>query len=96
VNRDEVIGGWFACRAGLGAATITDQDPPAPAGGHHLTSHVVTSDAVGDVLPIQDKRAHFIMIVKQNRQRLFDVLNGLAWKDVKIGHQVQESGHGRR
>lgn len=188
---DEVIGAWFARRAGLGVMTATDQDLPAPV-DHHLTHHRVDGDRVdgdvpadvpADVLPVllvdgrpmgvavdgkamagavqadgrpafllaaathtatavlaqrqigpksneipgvgpllagldlagavvtmdslhtqraharflvQGKRAHFVMIVKQNQQRLFDALDGLAWKDVEVGHRAQQSGHGRR
>lgn len=53
----EVIGVWFARRAGLGVAGATDQDPPAPA-GHHLDHHVgdggmaVGGGMAADVRPV--------------------------------------------
>jgi predicted transposase YbfD/YdcC len=44
---------------------------------------------------VEGKRAHFVMIVKENQQRLFDTLDALAWKDVPIADRGEESGHGR-
>lgn len=44
---------------------------------------------------VQDKRAHFVMIVKENQQRLFDALDTLAWRKVPLGHRSKENGHGR-
>ncbi|MGW0811482.1 ISAs1 family transposase [Nonomuraea sp. NPDC002799] len=44
---------------------------------------------------VEVKRAHFVMIAKDNQPRLFDALDALAWKEVTIGHRSQETGHGR-
>ncbi|TMR21346.1 transposase [Nonomuraea turkmeniaca] len=42
---------------------------------------------------LQDKHAHFVMIVKENQARLFDAL---AWTQVEIAHRTDERGLGRR
>jgi predicted transposase YbfD/YdcC len=45
---------------------------------------------------VEDKMAHYVMIVKQNQKTLFDRLDTLDWAGVLISHRTEDTGHGRR
>jgi predicted transposase YbfD/YdcC len=68
--------------------------------GLDLAGAVVTMDSLHTQRAharflVTGKRAHFVMIVKENQPRLFDTLDDLPWKDVPIADRGQETGHGR-
>jgi hypothetical protein len=44
---------------------------------------------------VEDKMAHYVMIVKQNQKTLFDRLDTLDWAGVLISHRTEDTGHGR-
>ncbi|MDQ3990581.1 MAG: ISAs1 family transposase [Actinomycetota bacterium] len=66
-----------------------------------LAGHVITIDAGHTVrahaeLLCQELGAHYVMTVKTNTPTLFAALDALDWAEVPIGHQITETGHGRR
>jgi len=61
---------------------------------------VVTVDALhtqGEhaIFLIQEKNAHYILMVKKNRPTLYRQLKGLLWRKVPIAHREDHHGHGR-
>lgn len=68
--------------------------------GLELTGVVVTADSLHTQRAharflVEVKRAHFVLIVKDNQPKLFDALDALAWQSVEIGHRTEGRGHGR-
>ncbi len=66
-----------------------------------LPGHVITVDAGHTVRAharflCEELGAHYVMTVKTNTPTLFTALDALDWAGVPIGHQVTETGHGRR
>ncbi|MGW6395148.1 ISAs1 family transposase, partial [Streptomyces sp. NPDC055103] len=45
---------------------------------------------------LEDKKAHFLLVVKGNQPSLYRTLRSLPWKDVTARHAERDSGHGRR
>jgi predicted transposase YbfD/YdcC len=65
-----------------------------------LTDTVVTADALHTqrdhaTFLVQEKRAHFILIVKKNQRSLYHQLKALPWRKVETGHVEDHHGHGR-
>jgi hypothetical protein len=44
---------------------------------------------------IHDNGGEFVFPVKENRQALFDALDGLPWDQVPVAHTQTDQGHGR-
>lgn len=64
-----------------------------------LTGNIVTADALHTVKAtaelIHRRGGEFVFPVKENRRALFDALDALAWKSVKIAYRSVDKGHGR-
>lgn len=64
-----------------------------------LHGATVTADALHTVKAtaelIYQRGGQFLLPVKENRQRLFDALDALPWKDTPIAHSSIDIGHGR-
>ena len=45
---------------------------------------------------VEEKRAHFLLLVKANQPDLFTALRSLPWKEVTARRYDREAGHGRR
>ncbi|AWW43583.1 MULTISPECIES: hypothetical protein [Streptomyces] len=45
---------------------------------------------------MEEKKAHFVLVVKRNQPTLHDALRSLPWKQVTARRYERESGHGRR
>nr|WP_158812307.1 ISAs1 family transposase [Streptomyces fulvoviolaceus] len=45
---------------------------------------------------VEDKKAHFLLLVKANQPELFAALRALPWKEVTARRYDREAGHGRR
>jgi predicted transposase YbfD/YdcC len=65
-----------------------------------LTDTVVTADALHTQRDharflVQDKNAHFILVVKKNQPSLYHQLKQLPWRQIPIGHTEDHHGHGR-
>jgi predicted transposase YbfD/YdcC len=88
-----------AAQAEVGAKT--NEVPMASVVLDHidLNDKIVTADALHTVKAtanhIHERGGQFVLPVKENRQALFDALNGLAWKDIPIAHRSVDTGHGR-
>jgi predicted transposase YbfD/YdcC len=70
------------------------------AGVGGMSGCVFTMDALHTVrahaeLITSELFAHYVMIVKQNTQALYDKIDTLDWASVPIAHQSTETGHGR-
>ncbi|WP_275422524.1 ISAs1 family transposase [Actinocatenispora thailandica] len=68
--------------------------------GKDLTGVVVTFDALHTVRSnldwlVDNKKAHYVAVVKRNQPLLHARLAGLPWSRVATGHIIRESGHGR-
>ncbi|MFB4306885.1 ISAs1 family transposase [Actinomadura sp. GTD37] len=66
----------------------------------NLTGTVVTADALHTQREharflVQDKNAHFILVVKKNQPSLYHQLKRLPWRQIPIGHTQDRHGHGR-
>ncbi len=44
---------------------------------------------------VEEKKADYIAIVKDNHPKLHDFLKSLPWNQVPLGHATREKGHGR-
>ncbi len=65
-----------------------------------LDGAVVTSDALHTVRAnlnwlVEDKKSHYIAIVKGNTPKLYDALDALDWAHVPVSHTAHDRGHGR-
>jgi predicted transposase YbfD/YdcC len=65
-----------------------------------LTGVVVTADALHTQRDharflVQDKNAHFILVVKKNQPSLYHQLKALPWRQIRVGHIEDHHGHGR-
>jgi predicted transposase YbfD/YdcC len=66
-----------------------------------LAGHVITADAGHTVRAHAtfirgELHGHYVFTVKRNTPTLFDAIDALPWVEVPVGHQVSETGHGRR
>jgi predicted transposase YbfD/YdcC len=65
-----------------------------------LDGTVVTFDALHTVRAnlnwlVNDKKAHYIAIVKRNQPLLHARIRALPWRQIPVGGSARESGHGR-
>jgi len=64
-----------------------------------LHGTLVSADALHTVKAtaefIHNAGGEFVLPVKENRQALFDALNGLPWHQVPVAHSATDRGHGR-
>jgi predicted transposase YbfD/YdcC len=65
-----------------------------------LDGAVVTFDALHTVRAnlnwlVQDKKAHYIAVVKRNQPLLHAQVKALPWRQVPAGDSARETGHGR-
>jgi hypothetical protein len=44
---------------------------------------------------VNDKKAHYIAIVKKNQPLLHARIRALPWRQIPVGGSARESGHGR-
>ncbi|WP_282699149.1 transposase [Streptantibioticus silvisoli] len=70
-------------------------------GSFDLTGVTVTADALHTQRAhvrflVEDKKAHYLLVVKANQPGLHRRLRSLPWKDVNARRHDRESGHGRR
>ncbi|MFI7635190.1 ISAs1 family transposase [Nonomuraea sp. NPDC049400] len=61
---------------------------------------VVTADALHTqrehaTFLIEQKRAHYVLIVKKNQPSLYAQVKRLSWKQIPIQHRERDRGHGR-
>ncbi|MFD0227794.1 ISAs1 family transposase [Streptomyces hirsutus] len=66
-----------------------------------LTGTVVTFDALHSVKDqvrwlVQEKKAHYIAVIKGNQPTAQAQLKALPWEQVPVAHTVSGTGHGRR
>lgn len=66
-----------------------------------LEGAVVTFDALHSVQDqvrwlVQEKKAHYIAVIKGNQPTEFAQLKALPWDQIPVRHSVSETGHGRR
>ncbi|MFF3381371.1 ISAs1 family transposase [Streptomyces sp. NPDC002680] len=66
-----------------------------------LTGTVVTFDALHSVKDqvrwlVQEKKAHYIAVIKGNQPTASAQLKTLPWEQVPVAHTVSGTGHGRR
>ncbi|MFD6187169.1 ISAs1 family transposase [Streptomyces goshikiensis] len=66
-----------------------------------LTGAVVTADALHTQREhakwlVEEKNAHYLMVVKGNQPKLHAALKALPWKEVTARRYDRERGHGRR
>ncbi|MGW0585494.1 hypothetical protein ACWD25_58745 [Streptomyces sp. NPDC002920] len=54
---------------------------------------VVTSDALHTQREHAGHRAHYIVIVKANQERLGKQLKSLPWKDIPLQGRTRDAGH---
>ncbi|TRO55367.1 ISAs1 family transposase, partial [Streptomyces sp. IB201691-2A2] len=45
---------------------------------------------------VQEKKAHYIAVIKENQPTASAQVKGLPWKQVPVAHTVSGTGHGRR
>lgn len=65
-----------------------------------LENVVVTADALHTqrehaCFLVQEKKAHFILVVKKNQPSLYHQLKQLPWRQIRTGHVEDHRGHGR-
>jgi predicted transposase YbfD/YdcC len=65
-----------------------------------LAGVTVTADALhtnaGEArFLVEDKRAHYVLVVKRNQKRLFNALRALPWTTVHTEHISRDQAHGR-
>ena len=68
---------------------------------YDLTGVTVTADALhmqrGHVRSlVEEKKAHYLLVVKANQRELHRRLRSLPWKGVTARRYDRETGHGRR
>lgn len=66
-----------------------------------LVGTVVTFDALHSVKAniawlVQDKKAHYIAVIKTNQPTAHSQLAALPWKDIAVQHTTSATRHGRR
>jgi predicted transposase YbfD/YdcC len=66
----------------------------------HLAGWVVTADALHAQREhakflVSEKKAHYILAVKNNQPSLYARLKGLPWRQVPVAFDAREQGHGR-
>ncbi|MFE7712126.1 ISAs1 family transposase [Streptomyces sp. NPDC057486] len=66
-----------------------------------LAGVTVTADAlhtnVGEArVLVEDKRAHYVLVVKRNQKTLFNALRALPWTTVRAEHVSRDRAHVRR
>ena len=66
-----------------------------------LAGAVVTFDALHSVKDqvrwlVQEKKAHYIAVIKGNQPTTLAQLKALPWEQVTVAHTVSGTGHGRR
>ncbi|MFB7577076.1 ISAs1 family transposase [Streptomyces sp. NPDC056165] len=66
-----------------------------------LAGAVVTFDALHSVKDqvrwlVQEKKAHYIAVIKGNQPTASAQVKALPWEQVSVAHTVSETGHGRR
>jgi predicted transposase YbfD/YdcC len=66
-----------------------------------LAGVVVTADALHTHRDharwlVQEKKAHYVLVVKRNQPALHDALRSLPWKEVTARYYERGAGHGRR
>lgn len=66
-----------------------------------LTGTVVTFDALHSVKDqvrwlVQEKKAHYIAVIKGNQPTASAQVKALPWEQVPVAHTVSGTGHGRR
>ncbi|MFE2423336.1 ISAs1 family transposase [Streptomyces hokutonensis] len=66
-----------------------------------LAGTVVTFDALHSVRDqvrrlVQEKKAHYIAVIKGNQPTVSAQIMALPWEQVPVAHTVSEAGHGRR
>ncbi|MFY1668808.1 ISAs1 family transposase [Plantactinospora sp. WMMB334] len=66
-----------------------------------LAGTVVTFDALHSVKAnvswlVEDKKAHYIAVIKTNQPTAHSQLAALPWRDIAVQHTTSETGHGRR
>ena len=65
-----------------------------------LTGWVITADALhtqrehAEFL-VNDKKAHYILVVKKNQPGLYAQLKNLPWRSIPAAHRQRDRGHGR-
>ncbi|MDF2710914.1 MAG: transposase [Nonomuraea muscovyensis] len=45
---------------------------------------------------IQQKQAHYVLIVKTNQPSLYAQVKRLSWKQIPVQHRERDRGHGRQ
>jgi predicted transposase YbfD/YdcC len=65
-----------------------------------LDDRVVTADALHTqrehaTFLIEQKRAHYVLIVKKNQPSLYAQVKRLPWKQIPVQHRERDRGHGR-
>jgi predicted transposase YbfD/YdcC len=68
---------------------------------YDLTGITVTADALHTQRDharflVEEKKAHYLLVVKANQPELHNSLRRLPWKDVTARRYDRETGHGRR
>ncbi|MEU1201220.1 hypothetical protein ABZ446_34070 [Streptomyces sp. NPDC005813] len=66
-----------------------------------LAGTVVTFDALNSVKDqvcwlVQEKKAHYIAVIKGNQPTASAQLRALPWEQVPVAHTASQAGHGRR
>ncbi len=64
------------------------------------TDTVITADALHTqrdhaTFLVEDKKAHYILVVKKNQRALYKQLKELPWRSVEQAHREVHHGHGR-
>jgi predicted transposase YbfD/YdcC len=65
-----------------------------------LENHVITFDALltqTDLARflVEDKKAHYIAVLKANHPRLHQLVKELPWREVPLGHRSRDTSRGR-
>jgi predicted transposase YbfD/YdcC len=65
-----------------------------------LAGVVVTADALHTqrdhaAFLVQEKKAHYILVVKKNQPSLYHQLKRMPWRQIPTGHREDHHGHGR-
>lgn len=62
---------------------------------------VVTADALHTQREharflVEEKKTHYVLIVKKNQRALYHQLKHLPWRQVQLQHTTDDAGHGRQ
>ncbi|MFF9490629.1 ISAs1 family transposase [Streptomyces sp. NPDC014676] len=65
-----------------------------------LTGRTVTFDALHSQLDyarflVEDKKAHYVALIKNNHPKLATFVRQLPWSEIPLGSRTRERGHGR-